>query len=129
MAEGDIISTTRSTSTAPSPWSGNGRSIEEVRPIVSSGYGRLVFFVLGGDIVSKPQVEHRPLPDHMYVDIPTLTKNLSLIAIVVCVLSIAVSWATKFSAIQPFLAALIIVASATFYVMAKLIKRSYHDGV
>jgi hypothetical protein len=127
MPEDNTVATSGLTSTLHSGWE-NGRDSIEVRPVVPLPYSRMVFFVLGGDSVSKPQAK-RLFPDHMYMDIPNIVKTLSLAAILICMLSLAVFLVTGFSAVQPIIAILVAAASATFYAMAEIIKRSYHDRV
>ena len=75
------------------------------------------------------KINPRPLPDHLYVDVPTITKKLSLAVFLICVLSLLVFAVTGFSAVQPIIAILFAIASGTFYTMAEIVRRSHHDRI
>jgi hypothetical protein len=71
----------------------------------------------------------RPLPDHLYVDVLTVTKYTSTTILAFCLLSIVVFLVTGFSAIQPVLAALIDTAAVTFFLMDEIIRLSRHERI
>jgi len=116
MSEGDTILTTRLVSTSRA-WP-DGGSIK-VLPVVSFAYGPVVFFVLGGDKVSKPQVE-RAFADHLYVPIHEVVMRASNVILLICVLSLVTTFATNFNLIRPLFALLFAVAAVGFYLMGRM---------
>jgi hypothetical protein len=84
-----------------------------------------ILLMVGGAEMSKPQVQ-RPFPDHLYIDVPTVTKNIALAVFSVCILSVLAFAVTGFAAIHPFVAILGASGAAIIYLMAGIIKRSHH---
>ena len=61
--------------------------------------------------------QKRPLPDHMYVDIATITKTASALIFLLCLFSLAIGFLTKFYVIQPFVSTVIAFSSIVFFAM------------
>jgi hypothetical protein len=124
MPEGDTVSTTRLTSSSRSGWT-NGRDSIEVRPVVPLPYSRVVFFVLGGDKMSKPQAG-RLLPDRRYVDVATIAIKASQLIFLVCLFSLVLSAISGVHMFHPLVATIIMIGCVGFYLMGRLVKQQHN---
>jgi hypothetical protein len=81
--------------------------------------------------VSKVEVElrKRPLPDHLYVDIPTVTSTISKLVFLVCIFSLAMSFLADVDMIHPFVAIIISIGCICFYIMSRMVANKYSDNV
>ena len=86
-------------------------------------FGALLFQVEGSSDMSAAPTE-RPYPDHMYVDIPTITKTTSAIVLLICIFSLVVYGMTGVRIIQPLISVVVGFVSGMFYGMGEMLGRS-----
>ena|ERR1700719_3581273 len=132
MLPGDIVRTpSRPIATSSGPWSLQGIGGISVHAgkvrspaAVSSQPRNLIFFVEMGRAtnMSTPQ---RSFPDHLYVDVPTITERSSLIVLIVCIFAAAVYVSTGFMIFHPFVAAVAGFAAVIFYFIGRLTRKEF----
>jgi predicted tellurium resistance membrane protein TerC len=66
----------------------------------------------------------RPYPDHMYVDIATVTKSISATILFVCAFSLVISFLTQFTIINRYVSVTIGFAAIAFYLMGGMLRQS-----
>jgi hypothetical protein len=71
----------------------------------------------------------RPLPDHLYVDIPTVTSTMSKLVLLVCMFSLAMSFLADVDMIHPFAAIIISIGCICFYIMSRMVVNKYSGNV
>jgi len=78
-----------------------------------------------GDQNKLMAVKQRPFPDHLYVDVPTVTERLSLIVLVFCIFAAVVYASTGFMIVHPFVAAVAGFAAVIFYFVGRLTRKEF----
>jgi hypothetical protein len=91
----------------------------------SGGYLRAIAFESFRVAVMPPANEPRPYPERLYVAIPGIAKGIGSVVFLVAVFSLVMSAAENFDMIHPFVAILVAIGSAAFYLMGRATERKY----
>ena len=81
---------------------------------------------LGSD---KTRSANRALPDHLYVDIPTVTSTISKLVFLVCLFSLGMSFVANVDMIHPLAAIVIAIGCICFYIMSRMVLNQYSGNV
>lgn len=74
------------------------------------------------------KIKARQYPDHMYVTVPAVTKAVSGFVVLLCMLSLVISFATGFTLIARLFALLFAFFGSGFYLMASRLERQYSQN-
>jgi hypothetical protein len=80
-------------------------------------------------VSDKTLAAKRPLPDHLYVDVPTVTSTISKLVFLVCMFSLAMSFLADVDMIHPFAAIIISICCICFYIMSRMVVNKYSGNV
>jgi hypothetical protein len=75
-----------------------------------------------------PRLAKQIFPAYLYVDIPTVTRQTSLLVLLICLFSLSLSWLTGFNMIYPFISLIVAIGAIIFYLIAILMGRQYETG-
>lgn len=79
-----------------------------------------IILVVGASNMNRSQTNKTPLPNQLYVDVPTITKTTSRLIFLVCVFALAVWGLTGFVMIHPIIAIMTGIGSIGFYIMGSM---------
>jgi hypothetical protein len=82
------------------------------------------FFVPTSQSNTAAATMPRQYPDRMYVAVPTVAIFASSVVIVLCAMSLALGFTSRFNLIHPIFAAVFLFWAASFLVLARMLQRA-----